>query len=99
MEIAKHKFEEKINYLARVKKENALFISRERYNSQLQRLLELHQDQTIKKTSYDYRLSKRFAISETELDGVRVRRLVKVGTQLAFVCQEVCLIVNYWQKT
>lgn len=91
--MAKQNFEEKINHLAHVKHVNAISISRERYNNMLQRLLELRQDQTIKKTSSDYRLTKRFSISETELDGVWVRRLLKVGTQLAIVCQEVCLIV------
>ena len=63
-------------------------ISRVDYEAIMQRIIQL-QDKTIKKEKRDYWIISRFDVLEVNIEGQNIRKLVKKGTELRYVCQEV----------
>ena len=80
----KDKFESKLS--------NSTIMTREEYSAKLQRLIELEHDHSTKKERSDYHLLKKFDVLEVNMEGVRVQKLVKKGTECRFVCKEVIII-------
>ncbi|KAI1702435.1 hypothetical protein Ddc_17065 [Ditylenchus destructor] len=50
--------------------------------------MELESDNSIKKSAEDYRLLGKFDILTVDVEGTTVKKLVKKGTQLRYVCKE-----------
>lgn len=86
----KNKFYEKI--AANEKQFNGVSISREQYEGKINRLVELQNDKSIKKEQKDYRMLERFEVLEVDIEGQKIRKLVKKGTEKRLICAEVSLI-------
>ena len=83
----KQKFYEKLENFE-PDKYNSYSISRVDYEATMQRIIQM-QDNTIKKERSDYRIISRFDVLEVNIEGQNIRKLVKKGTELRYVCQEV----------
>ena len=77
-------FNAKISELADKKGGGSCFLSRGRYTWVANRLVELL-DETLKKSSQDYRLLRRYEIFETNVNGEQKRMLKHRGTDLLYV--------------
>ncbi|KAI1722073.1 KRAB-A domain-containing protein 2-like [Ditylenchus destructor] len=64
-------------------------MNRAEYDAKLHRLIEIESDHSIKKTPADYKLRGKFDILSVDVEGTIVKKLVKKGTQLRYVCKEV----------
>jgi hypothetical protein len=89
MDSSKTKFTEKLNSANEFNAANAL-ITREQYEVKLQHLLDLQSNNSIKKTQQDYRLINKCDVLNVTIEGITVKKLVKKGSLLRFVCKEVC---------
>ncbi|KAI1694133.1 KRAB-A domain-containing protein 2 [Ditylenchus destructor] len=63
-------------------------MNRAEYDAKLHRLIEIESDHSIKKTPADYKLRGKFDILSVDVEGTIVKKLVKKGTQLRYVCKE-----------
>lgn len=69
--------------------QNLPIITREDYSAKLQRLIQLETDHSIQKAKSDYKLAEKFDVLELDVEGIKVQKLIKKGTNLRFVSKEV----------
>lgn len=77
--------------------ENLPIITRANYSAKLQRLIQLETDHSIKKENYDYKLQQKFDVMEIDVEGVKIQKLMKKGSNLRFVCKEVSFSLKLLQ--
>jgi hypothetical protein len=80
----------KTNFDERILEKKIGTKSRADYSVILDRLLELENDNSLKKQGNDYKNSKKYDVLVLNVEGVTVHKLVKKGTNLRYVCSEVC---------
>ena len=90
----KKKFYEKLENSG-PQKHNSYTINRADYDSTMHRIIQLHEDNAVKKEDRDYRIISRFEVLEVNIEGQNIRKLVKKGTQLRYICHEVIILDVY----
>ena len=78
-------FNAKLRDIDEKKGRNSCFLSKHRYDWIVHRLGELSRDNTIKKTSQDYRLTARYVIFESNINDTVKKSLKHRGTNHLYV--------------
>jgi hypothetical protein len=94
IEMMKEKFYEKLNFTIINSSTNKKSLSKKEYEDTIARLLQLQNNKATEKNQKDYRLCNRFDILEINLEGQKIQRLVKKGTEKRIVFNEVFYLIK-----